>query len=419
MGAQFKIRGGKSLAGEIKVSGSKNAALPILSACLLTDEECQISNVPEILDVFNFLEIIKSLGVKQESGNNQVKIEAKNLDLKKIKKNLVSQLRGSILLFGSVLPRLGRISLPEPGGDLIGARPIDSHLKVFEGLGAKIIRENNNLKIEAKKLIGSKIVLPEISVTATENALLSSVLAKGQTIIKLAALEPHISDLICFLKKMGAKIEGLGTHTLKVQGVKKLTGVKYKIISDSDEAVSLAALAGATHSKLLIKNLNPDFIEAAISKLREIGLNLKVSENWIFVDKPKTKYKAVKIQSGFFPKLATDQIPPLSVLLTQAKGTGLIHEWMYENRLSYINELIKMGARAYILDPHRALIFGPTNLRGAEIKSLDIRAGITLLIAALSTKGESILGNIEQIDRGYERIDERLRKLGAEIERKV
>ena len=416
--SQFKIKGGKSLNGQIKISGSKNASLPILSACLLTEEECEVSNVPEILDISNFLEIIKSLGVKVKRENNLVKIKADQLDFGNIRLDLIGKLRGSILLFGSLLPRVGEFRLPLPGGDVIGARPIDSHLKVFKRMGAEIKKGNYNLKIKNFSLSGSKIILPEVSVTATENALLSSVLAKGETIIKLAAVEPHIGDLIDFLNKMGAKIEGKNTHTLRVRGVKKLKGVKHRVIPDSDEAVSLIVLAGATSSSILLKDLELNFIEAALDKLEEIGLNLKVGKREVFVDRPKRKYKSVKLQTGLYPKLSSDQIPPMSVLLTQAKGESLIHEWMYENRLSYLKELKKMGAKIKILDPHRALVFGPSKLKGGKIKSLDIRAGITLLIAALAAEGESILNNIEQIDRGYQNIEDRLKKVGAEIERK-
>jgi len=418
--AKFVIKGGKPLYGEIKVWGSKNAVLPILSASLLTDEQCEISNVPQILDVFNFLEIVRSLGAEGEIEKNKVRIKGQNLSLKKLRKDLIGKLRGSILLLGSLLPKIGKVSIPYPGGDIIGARPIDTHINVFKSLGAKVKKKNHNLHISLRgRLTGSKIVLPEISVTATENALLCSVLAKGETVIKLAAIEPHVCDLAYFLKKMGAKIEGIGTHTLKVKGVKKLKGVSYKIIPDSDEAVSLIALAGATHSKIMIKNLDSEFIEGAISKLKEIGLNLRVFSREILVDRPKKRYKSVKLQSGLYPKLSTDQIPPMSILLTQSYGISLIHEWMYENRLSYLNELKKMGAETYILDPHRAIILGPSKLYGKEIKSLDIRAGITLLIAALCARGKSILDNVEQIDRGYEKIDQRLKKLGAEIKRET
>ncbi len=413
--SKFKIRGGKRLYGEIKVCGSKNALLPVLAATLLTRDWCLIKNVPNILDGKHLLEIISDLGAEVKLKKNQVLIRANRISANLSDK--VRKLRGSILLAGALIPRLKKFKLPYPGGDLIGKRPIDTHLNMFEDFGVKAKKNLDSFEVDASMLSPAKVVLSEISVTATENALLCSVLIPGKTVIKLAAVEPHVIDLARFLNKMGAKISGIGTHTLKVEGVKKLHGAEHRLIPDSDEAMSLITLAVATRSNVLVSNLNLDFIEAGISTLRRMGANLDLDTNKVLVKSPKHRYFASKIQSGLYPKLSTDQIPPLAVLCTQAKGCSLIHEWMYENRLGYIPQLRKMGANARILDPHRALIFGPTPLHGINLRSLDIRAGMAILIAALVAKGESILSDVYVIDRGYQKIESRLKDIGAEIER--
>ena len=416
----FIIKGGRSLAGEIEVSGSKNALLPILAATLLTVEPCEIENAPLIQDGENTLNIIQGLGAKVVRQGKKVLIDSAGLNSFTPLAETVRKFRGSILFAGALLGRCGKVVMPYPGGDIIGSRPLDVHLEAFRALGSDVSETQDRLlKIEAAKLKGAKIILSEISVTATENALLASVLAEGETIIKLAATEPHVQDLAAFLGKMGAKIEGAGTNTIRVQGVKKLYGVKHAIIPDSDEAMSLAVLAAATHSDVLIKRIEPEFLDAGLQKLKAMAVNFELGNDWLQIKKPTGLYQTSKIQSGLYPKLMTDQIPPLAVLATQASGVSLIHEWMYEGRLGYISELIKMGANAVILDPHRALIIGPTPLRGSEIKALDVRSGMTLIIAALVAEGESVLNEAFHIDRGYEKIEERLQKLGADIERRA
>ena len=416
----FIINGGRSLAGEIEVSGSKNALLPILAATLLTAEPCEIENAPLIQDGENTLNIIQGLGVKVVRQGKKVLIDSAGLNSFTPSAETVRKFRGSILFAGALLGRCGKVVMPYPGGDIIGSRPLDVHLEAFRALGADIGETPDHfLKIEAPRLKGAKIVLSEISVTATENALLASVLAEGETIIKLAATEPHIQDLAAFLRKMGAKIEGAGTNIIRVQGVKKLNAASHGIIPDSDEAMSLAVLAAATRSDVLIKKIEPEFLDAGLQKLKAMAVNFELGKDWLRIKKPAGLYRVSKIQSGLYPKLMTDQIPPLAVLATQASGVSLIHEWMYEGRLGYINELIKMGANAVILDPHRALIIGPTPLRGNEVNTLDVRSGMTMIIAALVAEGESILNEASHIDRGYEKIEERLQKLGADIIRKI
>lgn len=416
----FIIKGGRPLAGEIEVSGSKNALLPILAATLLTNEPCQIDNIPLIQDGENALAILQSLGAKVFRQGRKVLIDSADVNSFAPPAEVVRKFRGSILFAGALLGRCGKVVMPYPGGDIIGSRPLDVHLEAFKSLGADISQTPDHfLKIEALRLLGAKIVFSEISVTATENTLLASVLAEGETVVKLAATEPHVQDLAAFLKKMGAKIEGAGTNVIRVQGVKKLHGAEHSIIPDSDEAMSLAVLAAATRSDVLIKKIEPDFLDAGLQKLKVMAVNFELGENWLRIKKPTGLYQASKIQSGLYPKLMTDQIPPLAVLATQSSGVSLIHEWMYEGRLGYINELIKMGANAVVLDPHRALIIGPTALRGNEVKALDVRSGMTMIITALVAEGESILNEAFHIDRGYERIEERLQKLGADIIRKI
>jgi UDP-N-acetylglucosamine 1-carboxyvinyltransferase len=415
----FIIKGGRPLSGEIETGGSKNALLPILAAALLTKDPCQIENIPLIQDGENALTILQGLGVKVNRCGKEVIIDAAGLNSFSPPANLVRKFRGSILFAGALLGRCRKVVLPYPGGDIIGSRPLDVHLEAFKALGADISETPDHfLKIEAAALKGNKIILSEISVTATENALLASVLAEGETVIKLAATEPHVQDLISFLRKMGAKIEGAASNTIRIQGVKELHGASHRVIPDSDEAMSLATLAAATRSDVLIKNIEPEFLDSGLEKLKVMAVNFELGENWLHIKKPSGLYQASKIQSGLYPKLMTDQIPPLAVLATQASGVSLIHEWMYEGRLGYVNELIKMGANAVALDPHRALVIGPTPLRGNEVKALDVRSGMTMIIAALVAEGESILNESFHIDRGYEKIEERLQKLGADIVRK-
>lgn len=421
----FKIKGGKPLSGEIVISGSKNASLPILAATVLNSGKTRLKNLPLIKDVLTLIEILKQWGAEVNLREDEHLIEIDNHRLEPKESDLVNELfrklRGSILLVGPVLAKFGKIKIPLPGGDLIGARPLDTHFDGLVKLGAVLTKEGELIKISAPRgLAGTKVVLREISVTATENLLMAAVFAQGETVIKLAATEPHVQDLCFFLKKLGVAIEGIGTHTLRVQGLgarELAVTVEHQLIPDSDEAMNLAALAAATRSEIVLKNLCPDFIEAGLSKLEEVGVNFEVGSDFLVIKKPLKTYQATKYQCGLYPKLMSDQIPPLAVLATQAQGVSMIQEWMYEGRLGYINELVKMGANGIILDPHRAVIIGPTPLRGAELKSLDIRAGMTAIIAGLVAEGETTILEAQIIDRGFERIDERLRQVGAEIER--
>lgn len=411
------IQGGKKLSGSIRVAGMKNAVLPLMAATLLTEDECILENVPRIKDVETFVAIFHDLGVAVKWSNHTLIISAHNLKNGRPNSLLTRKLRASVLLMGALLGRFGRVHMSYPGGDIIGARPIDTHLFGLSHLGAQVRESRSDVVIFAPKLSGTKVVLPESSVTGTENLLLAAVRAKGVTVIKLAATEPHVQELAVFLNKMGAKITGFGTSTITVTGVEKLRGAKYRIIPDQIEAGTFACLAAATKSEVEIQDIEPDHLDAVFVLLEQMGVVFEVGHTNLYIKKPREIYKAAVIQTGLYPKLASDLQPPFAVLATQSKGTSLVHDWMYEGRLNYINELIKMGANAIIADPHRALITGPTPLYGTEINGLDIRAGITLAIAGLTAEGKTTIADADHIDRGYENIEGRLQALGADIER--
>lgn len=414
--SKFIVKGGKQLEGEIYVSGSKNAALPIIAATLLTHQKSVIKNIPLIKDVLVMVELIKSVGAKVILENRSLFVDSSSITSNQPDKTLGGKLRGSILLLGPMLSRLGSIKIPYPGGDLIGPRPIDTHLNVLKQLGVKV-QTDRILELKAKKLKGTKIILSEASVTATENVLMAAAKSQGKTILRLAAMEPHVSELARCLVSMGARIEGIGTTTLKIKGVKNLNGLKYTLEPDPIETGSFAILAATTKSNVTIKNVNFDELDAVLMKLSEIGVNWSQNGTDLIIQNPQKPYQATKIQTGLYPSLPTDLQSPFGVLATQAQGTSLIHDWLYEGRLAYINELRKMGANAFVLDPHRAMVHGPTPLYGKEIHSLDIRSGMTMIIAALAAQGQSIIHEAEIIDRGYEQIEVRLQHLGAEIER--
>lgn len=413
------IKGGKKLRGIIEVSGMKNAATPIIASTLLTDDECILENVPRLTDVMRLLQILQSLGARVVwKDDHTVSICAKGVSLKTLDQKLVKAMRSSVLLLGPMLVRFKEIELPEPGGCIIGNRPLGTHFYALEKLGAKVEVKSDSYCLSAPELSGAVIILPEFSVTATENALLASSLAKGETIIKLAAIEPHVMDLIAFLNKMGADIKEIGTHTLRIKGQKRLFGARHKIIPDQIEVGTFAVAAAVTHGEVEIKNIVPDHLDIILLTLQKIGVKFELDKKSLLI-KPSTNLQAFKLQAMPYPGFPTDLQAPFGVLATQCRGTSLIHDPLYEGRLGYINELQKMGANAVICDPHRVLVTGPTPLYGQEIKSLDLRAGATMVIAGLVAEGETSLSGAEILDRGYESLDERLRGLGAEIEREM
>lgn len=426
--AKLIIQGGKKLKGEVRIAGMKNAATPIIAATLLTQEECVIGNVPRILDVEKMLAIIQSSGVAVSwTGDHELTLQAKEVDPAKINRDSICALRSSVLLTGPLLTRTGALDLPEPGGCIIGNRPLDTHLHVFETMGVTVTRNNGTYEFRGLPTAAT-IVLPEFSVTATENAIMAAVLAKGVTTIKLAAAEPHVQDLCAFLIKMGAHISGMGTHTLVIEGVAKLHGATHTLIPDQIEVGTFAALAAVTRSDLTLRPVVSEHLESIGTMLKAAGVRYQIKN-----EKSKTKNGAealnalhimpsshlqgFKVQAMPYPGFPTDLQAPAAVLATQCKGTSLIHDPLFEGRMGYVHELIKMGANAIVADPHRVIITGPTPLYGQEIKSLDLRAGATLVIAGLLAEGETIIHEAEIIDRGYERIEARLKALGATIER--
>ncbi|MDD4999186.1 MAG: UDP-N-acetylglucosamine 1-carboxyvinyltransferase [Candidatus Pacebacteria bacterium] len=418
----FIIHGGKPLKGEIEVRGAKNSAMPILAASLLSREPSIIDNLPLIEDVRRFLEIIISLGGKVEwLGERTIKIIPGNLNLKNINQSSVKKLRASVLLIAPLIHRFKKFKLAQPGGCLIGARSIDTHLDALCQLGVKIKAFPSFYHYNGSDLKNGEVILGEFSVTATENILMLAALLKGKTILKISALEPHIEDLVCFLKKMGAKIKVKSPHIYEITGKESLKGARHTIIPDPIEAGTFLILGTALRAKILVRNVKIEHLDLVIKKLKEIGARIKIiaGKNNLkdIMVLPSYRLKGFKIQTQPYPGIPTDLQPPFGVLATQAEGTSLIFDTMFEGRLKYIDELIKMGANAIIADPHRALITGPTPLYSQEINSLDIRSGTSLLIAALLAKGKTVIKDAYQVDRGYENIDLRLKKLGADIKR--
>ncbi len=421
MQQKFIINGGRALAGTIEVRGAKNAATPILAACLLTEEPCVIDNLPLIEDVFRIIEILQSVGARVEwLGQRRIKVQAKGIDPKKIDQDKVCRLRSSVLIMGALFSRFDNFKISAPGGCLIGSRPLNTHFAGLSELGAKISQDNGFYQVGKTKLLSGasarKIILREFSVTATENVMMVAALKSGRTSLRVAAAEPHVQELAIFLNKMGAKIKGAGTHDLEITGVKKLRGAKHTLMPDPIEAGTFIVAAAATRGRVEIKNVRIEHLELVLEKLKEMGVNLLVGSNSVKI-KPSARFHAAKIQTLPYPGLPTDLQAPLAVLCTQAEGASLIHDPLYEGRFKYINELAKMGADATIVDPHRAVIQGPTPLYGKEITSFDLRAGATLIIAALVAEGQSTISDIYQVDRGYEKIEERLAAIGADIKR--
>jgi len=414
---KFEVIGGKSLKGTITVSGSKNAALPIICASLLTKEKVVLSNVPNIADIRSMIQILEGIGAKIKFEKNTLQIDSSNLKSRKIAEKLVKKMRASILIMGALLHRFGEVKMAFPGGCVLGKRTLSSHTYAFEQLGAKVLDEEKGLHVKAKDLKGAKIILPELSVTATENAVMAAVLAKGDTEIRLSATEPHIQDLCNFLNKMGAKISGIGTNIIKIKGVKSLKGVHYKITGDYLEAGTFAIAAVATKGDVTIKGINTEDLDSFWQKLEEIGAKFELKENEVHIF-PTKEINSVRIlRTAVHPSFATDLQAPFTVLLTQAKGVSKIFETLFEGRLNYLFELEKMGAHIEFLNPHQALIIGPREIKGMPISSCDIRAGAAMVVAALMANGKTEISNINYIDRGYENLDEKLRSLGAQIKR--
>jgi UDP-N-acetylglucosamine 1-carboxyvinyltransferase len=420
MSEKFLIYGGKPLKGEIEVRGAKNATFPVLTAGILTKETCRISNLPLIEDVFRMVEILESMGAKISwRGKRTLELKTKEIDPSRINKNLILKLRGSVLFFGPLLARFGQVTLPQPGGCLIGARPISTHLDAFSQLGVdiKIEKEGFNLKLKRPLKNNLTVILDEISVTATENILLFCSYFPVKVILKIADCDYQVLELIKFLKKMGVKIRWLLPHTLLIQGQRRLKGVEHRLIYDPIEAGTFIIAAASTKGNVLVRNVELSFLDLPLKKLRDFGVPLKImSPNSVKI-LPWRVLKINKIQSLPYPGIPSDLQSVFGVLATQAKGPTIIHDPLYEGRLKYLEELNKMGAKIFFSDPHRAVIEGPTPLFGAELGPLDLRGGVALIIAGLIARGKTVINNVYQVDRGYEKIEERLQKLGANIKR--
>ncbi|MDP2632360.1 MAG: UDP-N-acetylglucosamine 1-carboxyvinyltransferase [Candidatus Curtissbacteria bacterium] len=414
--ARFEVKGGHSLSGKIKIAGNKNSVLPIMASCLLTEETCILENVPSISDVDVMTELLELVGAKITRKNSTLTISCRKVTAQEFPPHLTEKLRASVLLLAPMIARTGAVKMGYPGGDVIGRRPLATHTQVLETLGAKVEQENDFYVAKAKGFKGENIFLQEASVTATENAILAAVTADGLTTIKRAASEPHVIDLCHFLIKMGAKISGTGSNFLKIEGVKHLSGTTHSIRPDHIEVGTFAILAAVTSSKLEISPVIEEDLDMILLTLEKFGASIKLEEETLTVSGGKLK-AIEKVVTGVWPGFPTDLMAPTIVLATQAEGVTLLHDWMYESRMFFVDKLLSMGAKVEIADPHRVLVYGPTKLRGQRLDTPDIRAGIALVIAALAAKGESRIERAELIERGYENIVERLSAIGAKIKR--
>ncbi|MEK9148289.1 MAG: UDP-N-acetylglucosamine 1-carboxyvinyltransferase [Patescibacteria group bacterium] len=418
MATRLLIDGGRPLEGRVVIQGSKNAALPLIAASLLTEEPVRLENIPDIRDVRVMADMVGRLGaeINWDRDGHVIAIRAKALTSSAPDPDLTKKLRGSILLSGALLGRLRQVTLPHPGGDAIGARPLQTHFRALEALGAQI-SAGESITIDGMSLHGGDVTLEEPSVTATENTILAAVLAPGKTVLRLAAYEPHVQELVAFLQKMGGEIRWRENLQIEINGSRRLGGAQHRINPDELEISSFATLAAATRSDVTLEGIDPQYLDAVFLQLGKMGVAYERNGSSLRITPPRAAYQSFRVQSGLYPKLGSDHLPPFAVLATQAEGTSLIHDWLYEKRLNYIPELQKMGANCRILDPHRAVITGPTPLTGCEILSLDIRSGMTLDIAGLAAQGRTTIAGVGHLERGYERLEERLLAIGADIKR--
>lgn len=421
--ARFIINGRRKISGSFEPSGNKNAALPMLAACLLTEEKVVLHNVPVIQDVVTMLEILSDLGVRIDRNGNTVALCAASLRKKRLKRDLCAQVRSSILFAGPMTARHGRATIYPPGGDVIGRRRLDSHFIGLRSLGVEI-SGGDHFTFQGTKLRGAEILLDEASVTATENVMMAAALADGETTIFNAACEPHVQDLCLLLNKMGAKITGLGTNRLAIEGVAALHGAEHKVSHDHIEIGSFLAAAALTGGELMISSVARNHIVPLRRPFVILGMDLRMDNDSLkLYARPKLKLRAEfgmgvpKIEDGPWPSFPSDLMSIAIVAGTQTAGTALFFEKMFESRMYFVDRLIDMGAKIVQCDPHRVVVIGPARLHAIPLSSPDIRAGMALLVAALCAKGESVIHNAEVIDRGYERVEERLRALGADITR--
>jgi UDP-N-acetylglucosamine 1-carboxyvinyltransferase len=422
---KFIINGGIPLNGELTPSGNKNAALPLLAACLLSSEPVTLHNVPNILDVKAMILLLRSLNVNiDQIDQTSFRIDASDIRPADLDPNLCRQIRASILLAGPLISRVGDFELPPPGGDIIGRRRVDTHFLAFSRLGVKTEFVNNRFHFNAKSLTGADIIMDEASVTATENAIMACVLAQGESCIRNAASEPHIQELCHFLNQLGANIRNIGSNTLEITGVNQLHGGEFTIGPDYLEVVSFIGAAVVTGGSIHIKNAGVKHLDMIRLVMNRLGVDWETTGDDVIVPKnqklqiePDLGNAIPEISVMPWPAFPTDLMSIAIVVATQSKGSILFHDWMYPSRMFFTDKLVGMGAQIVLCDPHRCIVQGPTQLAGEQLESPDIRAGMALLIAALSAKGKSVIRNVSQIDRGYQEVDIKLKQLGADIQR--
>ncbi len=422
---KFIIEGGNSLHGDVTPSGNKNAALPILAACLLVEEPVVLKNVPQIRDVLDMRLLIESLGVQVETLNETTwRITAREVKPANLDPDLCRRIRASILLAGPMAARSGELQIPPPGGDVIGRRRLDTHILALEALGVQAEYERI-FKFHVKELKGANILLDEASVTATENTIMAAVTAKGKTTIHNAASEPHVQELCQILNKMGANISDIGSNTIHIEGVPALHGTEFTIGSDMLEVISFVGAAVVTHGQIRVRNAGTRHLRMISQVFQRMGViwdvdgeDILVPEQQPLAVKPDLDGAVPEIKTNVWPAFPTDLMSIAITVATQTTGSVLFHDWMYSGRMYFTDKLVSMGARIILCDPYRCLVQGPNQLYGEKLESPDIRAGMALLLATLAAKGVSVIRNVGQIDRGYQQVDEKLRMLGAKIERK-
>jgi UDP-N-acetylglucosamine 1-carboxyvinyltransferase len=424
---KFVIKGGYPLSGVVEPAGNKNAALPLLAATLLTEEPVILHNLPSIRDVIDMRSLLDSLGVSvQPISDHSWKLQAKSVRAANVDPDMCRRIRASILLAGPMIARTGELKLPPPGGDVIGRRRLDTHTLALQSLGAQIDydRDEQVFNFKVKNLKGENILLDEASVTATENSIMAAVMAQGTTILRNAASEPHVQELCHFLNGLGAQIENVGSNTLTIKGVTRLNGGEFTIGPDYLEVVSYIGAAVVTHSSIRIKNAGAQYLDMIAMVFKRLGVSWEQDGDDILVPaeqslviEPDLGDAIPEIKVMTWPAFPTDLMSIAIVVATQSHGSVLFHDWMYPSRMFFIDKLGGMGAHIVLCDPHRCIVQGPTSLFGEKMESPDIRAGMALLLAALTARGTSSIRNVGQIDRGYERVDEKLRSLGANIER--
>jgi UDP-N-acetylglucosamine 1-carboxyvinyltransferase len=421
---KYEIEGGYPLRGKVRPSGNKNSALPCIAATLLTDETVVLNNVPDIEDVQVMTEVLETIGSKAERfGDHGIRIQTQDIRQCSVPIEMARQIRASILFAGPLLARCGRATLPPPGGDVIGRRRLDTHFLAFKELGARVDIDGV-YTLQANKLVGTDLFLDEASVTATENAIMAAALADGTTVIRNAASEPHVQDLCMMLNSMGASISGIGSNILHIEGVNRLHGTEFKISTDFMEVGSLIGLAAVTHSELEIEDAAPQFLRMTRIGFSKLGIHWETDGQTIRVPAGQ-ELRVVPDMGGMIPKIddapwpgfPPDLISIALVTATQVEGTVLVYEKMFESRMFFVDKLIGMGARIILCDPHRAVVSGPSRLKGAELVSPDVRAGMAMVIAALCAEGRSTIHNVYQVERGYENLTARLQALGARIQR--